>query len=205
MTQSVIEPPFEPKRDRRIAGLLLAAGTSTRFGETNKLLASVDGTPLVRLAAQSLRNSLVDRTVVVTGYEAEQVERVLEDLGIDFVENLGFEQGQATSVATGVTAVRDEVDAAVFALGDMPFVATASINKLIQAYLADEGDLLAAAVDGARGNPVLFDARYFDALENVEGDTGGRQLLLESSDSRLVETGDPGVRKDVDAPSDLEA
>lgn len=205
MTPQVIEPPFEPKRDRTVAGILLAAGTSTRFGETNKLLATVDGTPLVRLAAQSLRNSLVDQTVAVTGYEAARVEGVLVDLEIDFVKNPAYEQGQATSVAAGITAVRAEVDAAVFALGDMPFVATASIDKLIQAYLAGEGDVLAAAVDGERGNPVLFDARYFDALEDVDGDTGGRQLLLENPDSKLVETGDPGVKRDIDVPSDLQA
>lgn len=204
MKLPVIHPPFEPKRDRTIAGILLAAGTSSRFGDTNKLLTTINGTPIVCLAAHSLVESLVDQTLVVLGYEAARVRSVLSDFDVEFVENPAYAEGQATSVATAVRTVTAEVDAAVFALGDMPFVETASINSLIEAYLADAGNILAAAVDGERGNPVLFDARYFAQLQDVDGDTGGRRLILESPDSKLVETGDPGVRRDIDVPTDLE-
>jgi hypothetical protein len=64
------------------------------------------------------------------------------------------------------------------------------------------GDPLVAAVDGKRGNPVCFGARWFDDLRSVDGDVGGRHLLREASTTALVETGDPGVRRDIDRPGD---
>ena len=91
----------------------------------------------------------------------------------------------------------------MFALGDMPAVRSATVDALVAAYRAEVGDALAAAYQGQRGNPVLFGRRHFDALADVDGDTGGRAVLLESDDAALVETGDPGVVADVDEPGDL--
>jgi len=199
-----VAPPAEtPERDRTVAGVLLAAGTSTRFGDRNKLLATVDGRPVVRHAAATLREARVGPVTVVVGHEADRVRTALEGLNVSFVENSDYRAGQATSVRTGVATLRDrgDVDAAVIALGDMPFVAPGSVDALVDAYLAGAGDALAAAADGDRGNPVLFDARYFEALTAVEGDVGGRAILLR--EGRLVETDDPGVRRDVDTPEDL--
>jgi molybdenum cofactor cytidylyltransferase len=210
MSLPVVDPPAMrgPRADEAgapadgptIAGVLLAAGTSSRFGERNKLLAPLDGKCVVRQAAETLLTSDVD-PVVVLGHEADRVRAALADLPVEFVENPDYRDGQATSVRTGVEAVRERADAALFALGDMPFVAPESVGALLAAYRAGAGDALAAACDGERGNPVLFDARFFDDLAGVSGDTGGRAILL--SEGALVETGDPGVRRDVDEPADL--
>jgi molybdenum cofactor cytidylyltransferase len=85
----------------------------------------------------------------------------------------------------------------------MPDVAPATVETLVAAYAAGVGAALAAAFEGERGNPVLFDRRFFDALTDVTGDVGGRQLLLESDESALVAVADSGVRRDVDIPEDL--
>lgn len=193
-----------PTRVGPVVGVLLAAGEGERFGETNKLLAEIDGLPVVRHAARALVRSAVTRPTVVVGHEADHVRSALAGLPVAIVENPDYDRGQATSVRAGVEAARATDAAAVcFALGDMPWVAAASIDALVAAYRAEAGDALAAAVDGDRGNPVLFDARFFDALADVSGDTGGRELLLGGDASALVETGDPGVRRDVDEPEDL--
>jgi molybdenum cofactor cytidylyltransferase len=211
MSLPVVDPPAMrgPRADEAgasadgptIAGVLLAAGTSSRFGERNKLLAAVESEPVVRRAAETLLASDVDPVVVVLGHEADRVRAALADLNVGFVENSDYRDGQATSVRTGVEAVRERADAALFALGDMPFVVPESVGALLAAYRAGAGDALAAACDGERGNPVLFDARFFDDLAEVSGDTGGRAILL--SEGTLVETGDPGVCRDVDEPADL--
>lgn len=212
MSLPVVDPPGQEAaraagegggdRDApRVAGVLLAAGTSTRFGERNKLLADAGGAPVVRRAAEALLASGVESVVVVLGHEADRVREALAGLDAAFVENPDYRDGQATSVRAGVEAVRGRADAAVFALGDMPFVDPGSVDALLSAYRAGAGDALAAACGGERGNPVLFDARFFDDLADVSGDTGGRRILL--SEGALVETGDPGVRRDVDEPSDL--
>ena len=138
-----------------------------------------------------------------------QRKAVLDGLPVSVVENPDYAAGQATSVRAGVRALREDgpaggVDAVLFALGDMPFVSPASIDALIDAFGAGAGDALAAAFDGERGNPVLFDARFLDALADVDGDTGARELLLGSGSAALVETDDPGVRADVDTEADLD-
>lgn len=202
----VVAPPFEPadRPETRVAGVLLAAGTSARFGERNKLLAAVDGEPLVCRAARTLADAGLDSLVVVVGHEADRVRAALDGLGFAVVENPDYAAGQSTSVRAAVESL-DAVDAAVFALGDMPAVAPETVRLLVAAHRAGRGSALAAAHEGARGNPVLFDARHFPALAGVDGDVGGRDILRSGSDSALVETGDPGVRRDVDTQSDLDA
>ncbi|PCR90658.1 nucleotidyltransferase family protein [Natrinema ejinorense] len=189
-----------------VAGLLLAAGTSSRFGNENKLLATLEGEPIVRQAARTLVRSGVDPVVVVLGYEADRVGDALEGLPVETAVNEAYDTGQASSLRTGIRAIRGrdrEYDAAVIALGDMPFVDPSTVDSLVSAYAADAGDALAAAFDGERGNPVLFDERFFDALADVDGDIGGREILRESDASALVLVDDPGVRRDIDSPNDL--
>lgn len=202
----VVDPPDDPPEDgRRVVGVVLAAGTSSRYGAANKLLTTVDGAPMVRRSTEALLAADLDAVVAVVGHEVERVRAALDD-AVPTVDNDRYAAGQATSVATGVRAARDrDADAIVFALGDMPWVDPASVDALRAAYAAGAGDALAAAVDGERGNPVLFDRRYFDALVDgdVDGDGGGREILLSSEAAALVETGDPGVRRDVDRPDDV--
>jgi len=193
--------PDGPRADAGVAGVLLAGGLGSRFENGNKLLADVGGRPVVYHAAATLADGVDDVTVVL-GHEPERVRAALSGLDVAFVVNDDYAEGQATSVRAGVEAAPD-ADALVVALGDMPFVLPRSVRMLVEAYRAGEGTALAAAYKGQRGNPALFDADHYDALTGVEGDTGGRELLL--SEGVLVETGDPGVRTDIDSREDLEA
>lgn len=191
-------------RDTTVRGVLLAAGTSSRYGAENKLLEDLDGCPLVRHAAMTLVESDVDGVTVVVGYEQEQVRRALADLDLEFRENDEYAAGQSTSVQKGVRRASEHgADAVLIALGDMPRVSSDTVDLLLRAYDRGVAAILAAAYDGRRGNPVLFDERFFDALTDVEGDTGGRQLLCESEEAVAVETDDTGVTTDVDRPRDL--
>ncbi|WP_436347851.1 nucleotidyltransferase family protein [Natronorubrum sp. FCH18a] len=191
-----------------VAGLLLAAGTSSRFGSRNKLLAAHDGEPIVRRAARTLVRSRVDPVVVVLGHEAERVRSALDGLPVETVVNESYDTGQASSLRAGIRAIRErdgECDAVVVALGDMPFVDPTTVETLVDAYASRAGDAIAPVSDGVRGNPVLFDRRFFAPLTAVDGDIGGREILLESDASVLVSVADPGVRRDVDVPDDIDA
>lgn len=197
--------------DYRVGGVLLAAGRSTRFGDANKLLETVEGEPIVRRAARTLLDADLSRVIVVVGHEADRVRTALdgldgEGLPLEVRVNPDYEQGQSTSVRFGVRGLEagQAVDAAVFALGDMPRVRPGTVDLLVDAFRAGIGDALAAAYRGRRGNPVLFGARHFEALADTTGDTGGREILLDGDEAALVETGDPGVVQDVDTPGDLE-
>lgn len=207
----VVDPPFDgdtrptARGDDTVVAVVLAAGTSSRYGAENKLLTELEGVPIVRQATETIRRSNVDTTAVVVGHDAEQVRATIDDCADVVVRNDRYEGGQDTSVERGVVAARErDADAVLFALGDMPQVDVESVNRLVAAYHDGVGDALAVAHEGERGNPVLFDATHFPALSTVSGDIGGRQILLTNDDSALVETGDPGVLFDVDTPQHLE-
>jgi molybdenum cofactor cytidylyltransferase len=197
----------EQTGDPVVAGVLLAAGLGTRFRAGNKLLADHEGEPIVVRAARSLLDAGLP-TVAVLGHEAGRVAGALRTLDTDgrlaFVGNPDYRAGQSTSVRAGIRAVCGAA-AAAFSLGDMPAVSPDAVRSLVRAYRNGAGDALAAAHEGRRGNPVLFDARHFHALADVEGDRGGRDILLGGDRSALVETRDPGVLWDVDTTTDLAA
>ena len=193
-----------PVREGPVVGVLLAAGLSERFGDRNKLLADVDGEPMVRRAARALTGADLDRVVVVLGHDADRVREALGGLDVEFVDNPDHAGGQSTSVRAGTQAAREAGASAVcYMLGDMPWVDPGTVEALVAAYRAGAGEPLAAAYEGERGNPTLFDARHFDALEAVEGDVGGRELLIADPGAALVETGDPGVVRDVNREADF--
>ena len=203
----IVDPPRheETTDGPRVAGLLLAAGTSSRFGDRNKLVTDLNGQPIVRHTAETLIAADLSDVAVVVGHEEGRVRSALAGLEVTIVENDRYADGQATSVARGIEAIAaTDADAVVIALGDMPFVRPETIRTLIAAYADGAGDALAPAIDGQRGNPVLFDRTYFSALRDVEGDMGGRAILLGGDNSALVAVTDPGIHRDVDRPEDVD-
>lgn len=188
-----------------VAGVLLAAGDSDRFGQRDKLLATLDGGPLVRHAARTLTAAAVDPVAAVVRPGSPGVRDALAGADLAVLDNADATTGQASSVRRGVVWARDRADAVVFALGDMPRVDPGTVDRLVAAYREGRGSAIAAGYEGRRGNPVLFDGRHFDALAAVAGDTGGRAVFEDADDAAVVETDDPGVRTDVDTAADLVA
>jgi molybdenum cofactor cytidylyltransferase len=198
--------PVDPDDDESldVGGVVLAAGKGTRFEGGNKLLATVEETPIVRRAAETLMRSSVDDVLAVVGHEADRVTDALSDLDVSVRRNENYAAGQSTSVRTGVDAARDaDWDAVVFMLGDMPFVRPSTVDRLRTAYAKGEGTIVAPAYEGQRGNPVLFGRQHYDALATVSGDRGGRRLIENHENAVFVDTEDPGVTRDVDYRADL--
>lgn len=204
----VVDPPSDlgDGQSAPVAGVLLAAGTGARFGSEQKLLATLEGQPIVHHGVRPLleADADVDPVVAVLGHRSDEVADALAELEVRIVENPDYDSGRGRSVATGIDAVVDAT-AAVVALGDMPRVRPSTVDALVGAYRAGAGTALAPSYDGQRGNPVLFDRTCFDDLTAIEGDHGGRDVLLNHEDAALVPVDDPGVLVDVDVPEDLAA
>ena len=193
--------------NRHVAAIILAAGRSTRMGGPNKLLAELGGKPLVRIVTEQALASKANGVIVVTGHQAELVERALHGLDVKFVCNPDFAQGLASSVKAGVAAVADNADGAVICLGDMPMISAPLIDRLIEAFAPDRGNLIAVPVsDNRRGNPVLWSRRFFNELMALDGDIGARHLIAKHSEAVAeVPVEGFGAFLDIDTPQALEA
>ena len=198
----------EPKaqaREPKIAGLLLAAGSSRRMGKENKLLTDVDGTAMVTRVAKQITASQAEGLMVVTGHEKDQVELALKNYATGFVHNPDFADGLSTSLKTGLRALPDNIDGAIVCLGDMPLVKAEHIDQLIRAFDPVEGRSICVPVHGRkRGNPVVWSKRFITEILSVTGDIGARHLLEEHADQVIeVAIEQDGVLFDIDTPDRL--
>ncbi len=197
----------------RIGAIVLAAGQSSRFrarrgSGATKLIAKLDGKPLVRRVAEAALAAKARPIVVVTGYARGSVEAAVADLDVGFAFNPEFASGLASSLRVGLSAMPTDVLGAVVLLGDMPWIESRLIDALIDAFLARKEALAAVPLrEGRRGNPVLLGRRLFGAAMGLEGDEGARRLIGALSASELVEVDAPhaGVAFDIDTPDDLAA
>lgn len=194
----------KPQRAPKIAGILLAAGKSTRMG-ANKLLTPVDGKAMVRHSAEALLASSAAPVLVVTGHERERVETALNGLDVRFIDNPAYATGLASSLKAGIAALPKDVDGAVVALGDMPLVAGRHVNRLIAAFSpAERRTIIVPVHAGERGNPVLWGREYFAEMLTLDGDRGAKSLM-ESHEDHVTEIAmrSDAVLADFDTPEAL--
>ena len=185
-----------------IQAVLLAAGLSTRMGETNKLLLPYRGQPIVRCTAEALLAAGVEGLVVVTGHDAEAVGRALSGLALRTVFNPAYRDGQSGSVQVGAAALQPGGDGIMIALGDMPFLTAADYRLLMEAFRSAGSDRIAVPTfDGERGNPIIIPARLHDDLVG-DGRIGGCRRLIEKrpDDVLRVPVMSSAFVRDVDTP-----
>lgn len=197
----------KPKAQRapHVVALVLAAGQSARMG-TNKLLADLDGQPMIRRTVAAIQSAAIESTIVVTGRDASHVAKALDGLAVCLVHNPDFAHGLSTSLRRGLEAVPAEADAVVVCLGDMPLVDAGVIARLIAAFNPAEHRSICVPVhQGERGNPVLWGKQHFEALSSLTGDRGAR-ILFDSHADELVEVQMPdrAVLTDIDTPEALD-
>ncbi len=186
----------------RVAGIVLAAGGSTRLGQPKQLL-PWQGEPIVRHVAKTGLAAGLQPVIVVTGAAASAVEEALVDLPIQIVRNPDWEAGQSTSVKVGLQRVPAESGAVVFLLADQPRVSKELLSSLVELHATTFAPLVAPEVQGQRGNPVLFDRQTFPALFALEGDVGGRPLFSRFKAARLP-WHDSSILLDIDSPEDYQ-
>lgn len=186
-----------------IAVVLLAAGASRRMGGRDKLMEPVFGEPLLRLSARAAVASRAGLVVVVLPSLVHPRMAALDGLSLKICAAPAHAEGMGSSLRYGMGALPKTCKAVIVALADMPQVAAEHYNALIEAYMADAdaGIFRAAASTGQMGNPVLFDARYFNELKALRGDRGARELLA-SSHVIAVPTPGMGAVLDLDTPED---
>ena len=196
------------KREKKIMGVILAAGNSTRMGKDNKLLRNVGDASLVRNTAVEMLNSDVDSCCIVLGYQSDKVAEVIKDLNINLILNPFWQEGQASSLKAALNTLDDTYSDLLIMLGDLPGVKSRHINRVIEEHLLTNNrrsKITIPSFNGKKGNPVIWGRSFFPDLSNLEGDVGGRALFKHHPAAiNLLDMDDPAVVTDTDTPEDFE-
>ena len=159
-----------------VAGILLAAGTSSRMG-SNKLLFELQGETLLRRSARQALAGGLSPLLVVLGHQADRARRELDGLPCVATVNPDFEQGITSSLQAGVAALPAGCRAAMVLLADMPYVTAAMIAGLVARYRATGAPLVISDYEGVNAPPMLYDRALFDELQTMTGGGCGRQVV----------------------------
>jgi molybdenum cofactor cytidylyltransferase len=201
-----------------IAGILLAAGGSQRFGQPKQLL-DWRGEPFVRAVAKTALEAGLSPVIVVTGAHGAQVAAAVQDLPVRIVHNEEWDSGQASSIRAGIGPHRRFAPpppfsanfsrkwerpgggpgGAIFLLTDQPQVTPTILRALVEEHASTLAPVIAPMVLDRRANPVLFDSVTFPVLMELEGDVGGRGIFSKYKVSYLP-WHDDALLLDVDTP-----
>ena len=189
-----------------IVGIILGAGRSRRMGLENKLVAEINGKPMIVHAIESVKNSRVNKTTLVTGYQREIVERAVQGIEIEIIYNPNFTEGLSSSIKSIGHKLTKNVDAVILCLGDMPGITSTHINSLIKAFKNNPNrQIVIPTYKGRRGNPVLWGKKHFPLLVNLSGDRGAK-VLFQNNENNITEVQieDEAILTDLDTPEALE-
>jgi molybdenum cofactor cytidylyltransferase len=190
---------------KRVTAVVLAAGQSSRMGQTKQLL-TWGKTTVLGQVLWTVRETAVHHTLVVTGHEAEKVEQIAIGEGAETVFNPDYASGEmVSSLQTAVRHLPDHIAAVLVILADQPMVETGTINQLLEAYWQQKSGLIAPEFQGQRGNPVLIDRTYFAELLELPPGAAPRHLLRRhEADLHLVPVTSDSILRDLDHPGEYE-
>ncbi len=195
-----------PRSAPAIAAVVMAAGRSSRMAPHNKLLVTDKaGKTMIARVVDNVLSSHARPVLVVTGYQAEQIEQTLGGRPVRYVHAADFAEGMSASLKAGIGAVPPDCAAAIVCLGDMPLVTGRMIDRVISMYNPDAGRLIVQPTfRGKPGNPMLWDKRYFGEILKISGDSGARSLLVKYAEAVVgVEMADDAVLRDFDTAESL--
>jgi molybdenum cofactor cytidylyltransferase len=169
---------------------------------TNKLLMDDGGTPIVARVVEHIAAAELAEIVVVTGHQDAEVRAALAGQKVRFAACPDYADGMSASLRCGLKALGSDVDAAFILLGDMPRVGTGLLRRMIAAFNPTEGRaIIVPSFQGKRGNPVLWDRRFFSEMMDLHGDVGARHLIGEHAELVTeIEAEDAGIFLDIDTP-----
>jgi molybdenum cofactor cytidylyltransferase len=199
-------PSAAPRRARKIAALVLAAGRSRRMAPLNKLLVTDDaGLPMVVRVVENVLASRARPVIVVTGHERERVEAAVAGRPVQVTQAEDYAEGLSASLKAGLAALPPDIEGFLVCLGDMPLVTGAMIDRLLAHFDPEEGRaIVMPTFRGKQGNPMLWSREFLPEMLAITGDVGARHLVGKHADRVAeVEMADDAVLRDFDTTEAL--
>jgi molybdenum cofactor cytidylyltransferase len=184
-----------------VAGIVLAAGTSSRLGR-NKLLMELGGESVLRRTVRNAIDGGLVPVLVVLGFEANRARDALAGLACEPVDNPDYALGINSSLQAGLAAVPPEAVAAVVLLGDMPLVTSSMIAAVVEAYRRSEAPLVISQYGGVHAPPTLYDRSLFGEFQEREGEGAGKRMVERHRHEALSIAFPPDALVDLDEPDD---
>lgn len=188
-------------KEKKVAGIILAAGGSSRFGGVKQLL-PWGKTNLINTVIGTAKAAGLEPIVVVLGANSEKIRETIEDPDIQIVNNSNWDKGQSTSLKAGVNGINTDVEGVVFLLCDQPQISVNLVCSVVEEGLRT-GKVIIPIIDDRRANPVYFPKSCFELFEKLEGDAGGRQIVS-SCPHTTLQWVDDWMAKDIDKPEDYQ-
>jgi len=187
----------------RIAGVVLAAGLSSRMG-LNKMLLELGGRTLVRRAVTTALSAGLDPVLVVLGHEGDRVRTELSGLPYTAVMNSDYARGMNTSLRAGIAALPDDAAGAVVLLGDMPLVEASMVRALVTAHRRSGPKLAISTYGGVVAPPILYGRALFPELRALEAESCGKSVVRSHRAGAVELQWPPETLTDLDSPEDVE-
>ncbi|MBA7690123.1 Nicotine blue oxidoreductase [subsurface metagenome] len=185
-----------------VSAILLAAGESKRMGKPKLLLPLGDSTILER-AVDNLLNSNLGEVIVVVGYRAREMIKLITNRPVKITINPLYRQGMSTSILKGLSMITNRTQTIMLTLADQPFVDSETINRLLEEFLSHNKGIVIPTYQGKRGHPIIFSAKYKEELLRLKGDVGGKDVIKEHFDDILeVAVNSQSITIDIDTTRD---
>ncbi len=189
-----------------VAAIILAAGAASRMGRLKQLLPFRGKTLIEHVVAQAAEAEF-HPIIVVVGAESQGLRDVLAALNVLIVENLRWQSGMGSSIATGVQyleASGADSDAAAILLADQPLVTARRLTEMANLLLQSPAAVVASHYDETLGVPALFKRCLFPRLLSLHAEAGARALLRDAKE-QVVSFDLPEAAVDIDTPDDFAA
>ncbi|HEX8228690.1 MAG TPA: nucleotidyltransferase family protein [Chloroflexia bacterium] len=202
-----MQPRLPALKDHHIAAIVLAAGLGTRMRQAPKMLLPLnDGKTLLRHSVENVLALQPSQTIVVVRADLPELESSLTGLPVRCVPNPRYMEGMGISLAAGVLALDPDIEAVLVVLGDEPHVTGRIFERLVEAFLRERMPVTIPRYGEQFGPPTIFSREIFPLLAELEGDTGGRQIVARQPELACVVPFAAEERPaDVDTPEDYRA
>ncbi len=204
--------PYDKKSMSQIekkptAGIILAAGMSTRIGQTKQLL-KVKNRSLIEWVLDAALDSMLDSIIIVLGHNARQIKKTIgkkkSNTRLSVILNPNYRDGLSSSVQAGLLKARKS-HSCMFLLGDQPMINTHTINHLLVSFWNSEKEICAPTYKGKRKNPTIFAHSFYDRILKTQGDIGARDIIKAHPENTLyVELNSRLCFIDIDTEDDLD-